>query len=134
MKMKTVGTISITAAVATILLLGATDSSGQDSCDRGGNHTIQVVEGSDGLPELSYRGGSAEDIHVCNGDQVQWVLTGSDREYFVDFMGDAPFPGAAKRGSSDGVVSVTIDAESRAYEYGVNFAGSEAFDPRIIVD
>ena len=132
--MKTVGTIAITAAVAAILLLGSADSSGQDSCDRGGNHTIQVAEGSDGLPELSYRGGSAENVHVCKGDQVQWVLTGSDREYFVDFMGDAPFPGAAKRGSSGGVVSVTIDAESRAYEYGVNFAGGEAFDPRIIVD
>jgi hypothetical protein len=62
------------------------------------------------------------------------VLTGPDRDYFVDFMGDAPFPGAAKRGSSGGVVSVTIDAEPRAYDYGVNFAGEEAFDPRIIVD
>ena len=117
-----------------MLLLGSVDSHSQDTCDRGGNHTIQVKEGADGMPELKYRGGSAEDVHVCNGDQVQWVLVGSDREYFVDFMGDAPFPGAAMRGSSGGVVSVIIDAESRAYDYGVNFAGDEPFDPRIIVD
>lgn len=132
--MKMVGTVAVTAAVAVILMLGSADSRGQGSCARGGNHTIQVAEGPDGMPALTYRGGSAEDVHVCNGDQVQWVLTGSNREYFVDFMGDAPFPGAAKRGSSEGVVAVTIDAESRAYEYGVNFAGGEPFDPRIIVD
>jgi hypothetical protein len=132
--MKILSTIAITAALAAILMLGSAESNGQGNCDRGGNHTIQVTEGSDGLPALSYRGGSAEDVHVCNGDQVQWVLTGSDREYFVEFMGDAPFPGAAKRGSSGGVVSVTIDAASGAYEYGVNFEGGEPFDPRLIVD
>ena len=75
------------------------------------------------MPELRYRGGSAEDVDVCNGDQVQWVLTGSDREYLVDFMGNAPFPGASSRGSSDGVVSVTIDADAGSYDYGVSFEG-----------
>lgn len=132
--MKMVGTVAVTAAIAAVVMLGSADSNGQGNCTRGGNHTIQVEAGPDGMPALTYRGGSAEDVHVCNGDQVQWVLTGSDREYFVDFMGDAPFSGAAKRGSSEGVVAVTIEAESRAYEYGVNFAGGEAFDPRIIVD
>ena len=132
--MKVLSTMAITGAAAVILLLGSTESNGQGSCQGGGNHTIQVEEGSDGMPALQYRGGSAEDVHVCSGDQVQWVLTGSDREYFVEFMGDAPFPGAARRGSSGGVVSVTIDAAPGAYEYGVNFAGGDAFDPRIIVD
>jgi hypothetical protein len=126
--------MAIVGAGAIILGLASTDSHSQGNCDRGGNHTIQVREGADGMPALKYRGGSAEDVHVCNGDQLQWVLTGSDREYFVDFMGEAPFPGAAKRGSSGGVVAVTIDAESGAYDYGVNFAGEEPFDPRIIVD
>ncbi len=132
--MKTLGSIVTASAVFAFLLLGSAESVGQDNCDRGGNHTIQVSEGDDGMPSLRYRGGSAEDIHVCNGDQVQWVLTGSDREYFVEFMGEAPFPGASRRGSSGGVVAVTIDAESGEYEYGVNFDGGEPFDPRIIVD
>jgi hypothetical protein len=132
--MTIVKAMAIVGAGAVILGLASTDSHSQGNCDRGGNHTIQVREGADGMPALKYRGGSAEDVHVCNGDQLQWVLTGSDREYFVDFMGEAPFPGAAKRGSSGGVVAVTIDAESGAYDYGVNFAGEEPFDPRIIVD
>ncbi len=131
--MKILATIAITAGVAGALLLASADSKGQGTCDRGGNHTIQVSEGTDGMPALSYRGGSAEDVHVCNGDQVQWVLTGSDREYLVDFMGNAPFAGAPSRGSSDGVVSVTIDAEAGSYEYGVNFEGEEPMDPRLIV-
>ena len=132
--MKIFSTIAITTAIAGGLLLTGAESNGQGSCDRGGNHTIQVSEGTDGMPSLSYRGGSAEDVHVCNGDQVQWVLRGSDREYFIEFMGDAPFPGAARRGSSGGVVSVRIDAASGAYDYGINFEDGEPFDPRIIVD
>lgn len=132
--MKILSTIAVTVATAGAVLFLSADSSGQDACDRGGNHTIQVAEGSDGMPSLSYRGGSAEDVNVCNGDQVQWVLRGSDREYFIEFMGDAPFPGAARRGSSGGVVSVTIDAASGAYDYGINFEDGEPFDPRIIVD
>ena len=131
--MKVFATIAITVGVAGALLFASADSNGQGACDRGGNHTIQVSEGTDGMPELSYRGGSAEDVHVCNGDQVQWVLTGSDREYLVDFMGNAPFPGGASRGSSGGVVSVTIDAEDGEYEYGVSFEGEEPMDPRLIV-
>ncbi len=132
--MKTLKILAIAGASAVILSLASTHSNSQGNCDRGGNHTIQVRESEDGMPALTYRGGSAEDVHVCNGDQVQWVLVGPDRDYFVDFMGDAPFPGAAKRGSSGGVVAVTIDAESRAYDYGVNFAGEDPLDPRIIVD
>lgn len=132
--MKIIKTLAITVVVAGALLFAGPESNGQGTCDRGGNHTIQVSEGPDGMPELTYRGGSAEDVHVCNGDQVQWVLTGSDREYLVDFMGNAPFPGAASRGSSGGVVSVTINAEDGEYEYGVSFEGEEPMDPRLIVD
>ena len=131
--MKIFATIAITGAVAGALLFASAESNGQDTCDRGGNHTIQVSEGSDGMPSLKYRGGSAEDVHVCDGDQVQWVLTGSNRDYFVDFMGIAPFPGAARRGSSDGVVSVMIVAEEGSYDYGVNFEDDEPMDPRLIV-
>jgi hypothetical protein len=132
--MKILSTLAISTAMAAAWLLVSADSNGQDSCDHGGNHTIQVSEGPDGMPSLRYRGGSAENVNVCNGDKVQWVLTGPDRDYFVDFMGNAPFPGAAKRGSSSGVIAVTIDAVAGAYDYGVNFEGDEPMDPRIIVD
>ena len=71
--MKLFSTIALMALVAATMLLASGESNGQGSCDRGGNHTIQVSEGPDGMPALRYRGGSAEDVHVCKGDQVQWV-------------------------------------------------------------
>ncbi len=112
--MKVSSTTALTAAIAAIMLLCSAVANGQGCCDRGGNHTIQVSGGQYGMPSLRDRGGSAEDIHVCTGDQVQCVLIASDREYFVEFMGDAPFPGA--------------------YGYGGNCNGVEPPDPRIIAD
>ena len=132
--MKILSGITAAALVVAAMMLGSTTSFGQDACDRGGNHTIQVRPGADGKPELSYKGGSAENVYVCRGDQVQWVLTGADRSYFVDFSNSAPFDGATKVGSSDGVVAVTIGDDTGSYDYGVEFEGGEPMDPRIIVE
>lgn len=132
--MKISNAIAVAGIGIAAALLFSTDSNSQDTCQGGGNHTIQVSPGEDGGASLTYRGGSAENVHVCSGDQVQWVLSGSDRDFFIDFFDGAPFPGAAKRGSSNGVVAVQIDADSGEYNYGVNFAGDEPMDPAIIVD
>lgn len=74
--MKTLKTLAIVGTSAVILSLASTHSNSEGTCDRGGNHTIQVSENADGMPGLKYRGRSAEDVHVCNGDQVRWVLVG----------------------------------------------------------
>jgi len=129
--------IAVTALATAALTLGSPISYSQDDCTSDGNHTIQVTEGADGRPALSYRGGSAESVHVCLGDQVQWVLTGSDRDFFVDFFSGAPFDGAAKRGSSGTVVSIVIGGPAQrgaSYSYGVEFDGGPPLDPHIIVD
>lgn len=129
-----IGAILAGGALLT-LLLGAADAVSQDACDHGGNHVIRVTEGADGEPVLSYRNGSAEEVRVCVGDTVRWVLTGSNRDFFVDFFAGAPFAGAANQKSNGGAVSVTIgDVERKGYDYGVNFAGEPPMDPRIVVD
>lgn len=135
--MKIVRGIAVTALVVIAMTLSSTSAYSQDACDRGGNHTIQVSVGDDGKPVLKYKGGSAEDVYVCLGDQVQWVLADSDRDFLVDFFRGAPFEGAAKRGSSDGVVAVTIGGgaeRGKGYEYNVAFVGGGELDPRIIVE
>jgi plastocyanin len=132
--MKILTTLAISTAMAGAWLFMSADATGQDTCDRGGMHTIQVSEGADGKPLLKYKGESAENVYVCDGDTVRWVLTGSDREYFVDFMDNAPFSGDSKRRSNGGAVSVTIKAEPDEYDYGVNFEGDEPMDPRLIVE
>ena len=112
----------------------STDSFAQEGCTGGKMHVIHVSEGADGAPELSYRDGPADAVHVCNGDQIQWVLRGSDREFLIEFLSQAPFTGGESRGSSQGVVLETIDAEPGEYDYGINFVGDEPMDPTIIVD
>ena len=132
--MRIMSGITIAGLVLGALIVGSTESFGdQPEC---GNRVIQVSVGEGGVPVLKYQGGSAEEVHVCKGDSVRWVLNGSDREYFVDFFDGAPFAGATRRGSNGNVVEITIgdSAESGEYEYGVNFAGGGGMDPKIIVD
>ena len=132
--MKILSGIAAATVITAALMIGSTTSFSQDACDHGSNHTIQVQAGADGRPELSYRGGSAENVYVCRGDTLRWVLTGPDRSYFVDFFNGAPFDGDTKVGSSDGVVAVTIGDDTGSYDYGVEFDGGEPMDPRIIVE
>ncbi len=134
--MKIMSGIAVTGLLLAVLMLASTDSISQEACDHGRNHNIQVRVGDDGNPVLRYRGGSAEGVHVCRGDQVKWELTGSNREYFVDFFAGAPFEGATRLGSNDNVVRITIgeSVDRRAYDYGLNFADEPEMDPSIIVD
>lgn len=105
----------------------------QDDCDHGGNHTIQVQPDGAGGVELTYRGGSGESIRVCVGDTVSWVLTGSDRTFFVDFFSGAPFEGATRRGNNSRL-TVTIQAEPGDYDYDIGLDGDPGMDPRLIVE
>lgn len=130
--MRIVGGVSIAALVVAAFIVDGPEALAQD-CDRGGNHTIQVRPDSDGGATLSYRGGPGDSVTVCPGDTVSWVLTGSDRTFFVDFFSGAPFVGAARRGNNSRL-TVTIDAASGSYAYDIGMDGEEGMDPVIIVD
>ncbi len=135
--MKILSGMAIAALMLALSMLGSTESFGQDRCQSSGNHTITVRPGDDGSPELSYRGGSADEVHVCIGDTVRWVLKGSDRQYFVSFFADAPFDGETRLGANGNVVSIVIgDSAERGagYDYDVQFANGQELDPRIVVD
>ena len=129
--MKLLGGIAVATLAVASLMWSSTDSLAQE-CDRGGNHTIQVVPGEDGSAELRYKGGSGDSVRVCPGDTVSWVLTGSDRTFFVDFFSGAPFAGATRRGNNS-TLTIMIDAESGAYNYDVGFDGDPGVYPVIIV-
>ena len=130
--MKLLGGIAVATLAVASLMWSSTDSLAQE-CDRGGNHTIQVVPSEDGSAELRYKGGSGDSVRVCPGDTVSWVLTGSDRTFFVDFFSGAPFAGATRRGNNS-TLTIMIDAESGAYNYDVGFDGDPGVDPVIIVE
>lgn len=102
-------------------------------CDRGGNHTIQVRPDDSGGVTLSYGNGSGNSVTVCAGDSVSWVLTGSNRTFFVDFFSGAPFAGAVRRGNNSRL-TITIDASPGSYNYDIGFDGDPGMDPVIIVE
>lgn len=129
----------LTAAMLLVaaVMTSSIEAQGQGACDHGGSHTIQVRPGDGDVPELSYRGGSAEEVHVCVGDSVRWVLNGPDRGFFVEFFAGGLFDGATRRGSSGNVVEIVIAGSAergQSYDYSVEFADGGEMDPRIIVD
>jgi hypothetical protein len=128
-----ISTILALLGVMAVLFIG-THSNAQEGCTGGKMHIIHVSEGAGGAAELTYQNRPADAVHVCNGDQIQWVLKGSDREFLIEFLSGAPFAGGESRGSSQGVVLETVDAEPGEYDYGINFVGDEPVDPTIIVD
>ena len=135
--MKILSTAAIATLMFAMLMLGSTESLSQDSCTGSSKHTIQVRVGDDGIPALKYKGGSAEEVHVCIGDTIHWVLIGSDRKYFVDFGAGAPFEGAKRLGSNGTNIKVTVGGPASpgsSYKYDVEFEGGGILDPRIVVN
>jgi hypothetical protein len=135
--MKIISGMAVAGLLLAMLMLGSTESVGQDRCSSNETHTIQVRPNGDDVPELKYRDGSAEEVHVCIGDTVRWVLNGSDRSYFVSFFNDAPAEGETRRGSNSNVVSIVIGGPAErgsGYDYDVEFADGGSMDPRIVVD
>ncbi len=140
--MKILNAIGVATLLFVALMLSSNESfSQEDDCNLGPNHVIQVRVGDDGKAVLKYRGGSGDEVEVCKGDNVKWVLTGSNRNFSVDFNYEngAPFgnpPGQKqKRDSSNDEIDVDIDSSAEAgdYDYDVAFGEDEPMDPKIIV-
>lgn len=123
----------IAAALVIVAVLYTGPSAMAQGCDHGGSHTIQVRPNGAGGVSLQYRGGSGNTVRVCSGDTVSWVLTGSDRTFFVDFFSGAPFAGAVRRGNNSRL-TITIDAGPGGYNYDIGWDGGPGGDPIIIVD
>jgi hypothetical protein len=130
--MKKFSGLAVLALIAGAFLWSSNDSIAQ-GCDHGGNHTIQVTPDGAGGVSLSYRGGPGDSVRVCAGDSVSWVLTGSNRTFFVEFFSGAPFAGAVRRGNNSRL-TITVDAAPGSYNYDIGMDGDEGMDPVIIVD
>jgi plastocyanin len=129
--MKILSGIVVTALIIGAFLWSSPATLAQGNC---GNHVIQVEPDGSGGFSMRYRGGSGDSITVCSGDSVSWQLIGSDRSFFVDFKGNAPFSGGAMRGNNIGTLTVTIDAAPGSYYYNFGYDGTGGMDPVIIVE
>ena len=138
--MKTLSAIGIAALLIVALMLGCAPTPSQGECKLPPVHVIVVSADADGQPVLKIDGKVDDDVHVCLGDRVVWVLSGPDRELFVDFTSTvgAPFPGPKKKTSNKNVINVRIggpDAKRGTdYKYDVGFTNGKSRDPQIIVE
>lgn len=134
--------MKITTILASILFLAGsivTDSQSlaQGACGGASQSYKLMIHVNDNRPtSVMYKGQDANDFHVCNGDQVQWQLVGSDKQYWVNFLNGAPFSGGQKQDSnSNGKIDVVIAGEAgpAGYKYDIGIVDGGVLDPRIII-
>jgi hypothetical protein len=94
-----------------------------------------VIHVSDNRPtRVTHQGEDANDFYVCDGDEVEWQLVGSGKQFWVEFIDGAPFSGGEKKNSNNnGKISVVIGGEAQPYKYDIGIVDGEILDPRIII-
>jgi len=133
-------TTTIFAAVLIVLGAVATDSQSfaQDTCDEGSSSHKLMIHVSDNKPtRVTQKGQPADDVYVCIGDEIEWQLVGSAKQFYVDFINGAPFEGSGKKNSNNnGKISVVVGGSAQpgmSYKYDIGLADGGVLDPRIIV-
>ena len=94
-----------------------------------------MIHVSDNKPTtVTHQGDDASDFYVCNGDDVEWQLVGSGKQFWLDFIDGAPFSGGAKKNSNNnGKISVVIDGSAESYKYDIGLVDGGVLDPKIII-
>jgi len=110
----------------------------QDTCDEGSSSHKLMIHVSDNKPtRVTQHGQDADDVYVCIGDEIEWQLVGSAKQFYVDFINGAPFEGSGKKNSNNnGKISVVVGGSAQpgmAYKYDIGLADGGVLDPRIIV-
>ena len=131
--------ITTTILVSVLFLAGAlitnNQSQAQDACGDEPNSYKLMIHVSDNKPtSVTHKGDDASDFYVCSGDEVEWQLVGSEKQYWLDFIDGAPFSGGAKKNSNNnGKVSVVIDGSAQSYKYDIGLVDGGVLDPKIII-
>ena len=89
-------------------------------------------------PRAVTRNDQDEDsLHVCLDDEVEWMMQGQARRFFINFKQGAPFAGGTIKISNNGKVTVVIGGDAQrgnTYKYHVGLDGGGELDPHIVVD
>ena len=126
----------ITLLMAALMTLPGMYSSAQDvrSCDgRTKTHTLMINETNKVPMGVTLGNAPADDLYVCPGDTVAWILQGLGFE--IDFPGGTPFNGNVHRATAGRVAMVVRSdvARGAAFKYNISIDGGGLLDPRIIV-
>jgi len=134
--------ITTTVFATVLFFLGAMTTDNQSFaqvvCDGTSSSHKLMIHVSDNRPtRVTQAGKNADDVYVCIGDQIEWQLVGSAKQFYVDFIDGAPFEGSGKKNSNNnGKISVVVGGSAQpgmAYKYDIGIADGGVLDPRIIV-
>jgi hypothetical protein len=135
--------MKITSTIlASILFLAgslviSSQSLAQDACGEESNSYKLMIHVNRNKPtKVTHKGKDADKFHVCNGDEVEWQIVGSGKQYWLNFLDGAPFSGGKKKNSnSNGKINVVIDGEAGpdGYKYDIGIVDGGVLDPRIII-
>lgn len=133
--MKITTTILVSAVFLAGALLTNDQPLAQGACGEGANSYKLMIHVSENRPNrVTHQGEDATDFYVCNGDEVEWQLVGSSKQFWVDFIDGAPFSGGGKKNSNNnGKVAVIIGGEAQSYKYDIGIVDGEVLDPQIII-
>jgi hypothetical protein len=133
-------TTTVLASVLFFACALTTDSQSfaQGACEgRPSSHKIMIHVSDNRPTRVTQNGQNADDVHVCIGDQIEWQLVGSAKQFYVDFISGTPFEGSGKKNSnSNGKISVVVGGSAQpgmAYKYDIGLVDGGVLDPRIIV-
>ena len=125
----------ITLLMAALMTLPSMYSSAQvvRSCDEGTTtHTLMINETNKVPTGVTLGNEPADDLYVCPGDTVAWILQGLG--IVIDFPGATPFASNKQGGAGRVSMVVRSDVERGAsFKYNISIDGGGMLDPRIIV-
>ncbi len=118
-------------------VLTYSQSFAQETCGEASTLYKLKINISKNKPDsVKHNGKDARELHVCNGDKVEWKIVGSGKKYWVDFLNAAPFTGDRKKNSNEnGKILVVINGDTRpeGYKYDIGLIGGGVMDPRIVI-
>ena len=121
--------------VSALITMPGTIVQAQDAC--GGPAAVHnlMINVTNNVPTgVSLGNEPADDLYVCPGDTVAWILQGPG--YTIDFPDDTPFNASQFRPVEAGRVAAVVRSDAArgaAFKYDISIDGGGVLDPRIIV-
>jgi hypothetical protein len=121
--------------VSALLAMPGIGIQAQDAC--GGPPTVHnlMINVTNNVPTgVSLGNEPADDLYVCPGDTVAWILQGPG--FTIDFPADSPFNANQFRPVAAGRVAAVVRddvAAGEAFKYDISVDGGGVLDPRIII-
>lgn len=127
--------IILCVLVSALLTVPGVLAQAQGACGGGAaGHNLQINVTNNVPTGVTLGNAPADDLYVCPGDTVAWILQGPG--FTIDFPFDTPFNASQFRPVAAGRVTAVVRSDVVAgdtFKYNISIDGGGVLDPRIIV-